>query len=103
MGTRHLIRDSNRCDRLRVGWLSGFSFITSTGRSAAKAKDALVTSTHSHTSPSILVSEDNLLQPRVKLWGSGTGRAHHPRLRRRGRRRCSLPSVLIDAIDCNHT
>ena len=44
--------------RLRVGWLNGFSFITS-GRGAARAEDAQGTPTQSHISPSILVYEDN--------------------------------------------
>ena len=46
-------------DRLRVGWLNRVSFITSTGRGAARAGDAQGTPTRSHISPSILVYEDN--------------------------------------------
>ena len=42
-----------RVDRLRVGWLNGFS-----GRGAARAEDAQETPTQSHISPSILVYED---------------------------------------------
>ena len=45
-------------DRLRVGWLNGFSFIT--GRGAARAEDAQGTPIQSHTSPNILVYKDNM-------------------------------------------
>jgi len=46
-------------DRLRFGWLNGFSFITSTGawKGAARAEDAQGTPTQSHVSPSILLYE----------------------------------------------
>jgi len=40
-------------DRLRVGWLNGFSFSTS------RAEDAQGIPTQSHISPSILVYEEN--------------------------------------------
>ena len=39
-------------DRLRVGWLNGFSSI---GRGAARAEDAQGTPTQSHISPSVPV------------------------------------------------
>jgi len=47
-------------DRRRVGWLNGFSSITSTGagRGTARAEDAQGTPTQSHISPSILVYEE---------------------------------------------
>jgi len=57
--------------RLRVGWLNGFSFITSTGafhsshpqgqlsgRGTTRAENAQGTPTQSHISPSILVYGD---------------------------------------------
>jgi len=44
-------------DRLRVGWLNGFS-----GRGAARAEDAQGTPTQSHTSPSILVYEEKTIR-----------------------------------------
>ena len=50
-------------DRLGVGWLNG-SFITSTGRGAARAEVAQGTPAQSHISPSILVcEEDRSLSP----------------------------------------
>ena len=42
-------------DRLRVGWLNGFSF---SGRVTTRAEDAQGTPTQSHISPNILVYED---------------------------------------------
>jgi len=50
-------------DRLRVGWLNGFSFVTSwdlSGRGTTRAEDAQVTPTQSRVSPSILVYEEKL-------------------------------------------
>ena len=59
-----------RVDRLRVGWLNGFSFITSRG--AASADDTQGTPTQSHISPSILVYEDYREGFREEGLGFGT-------------------------------